>query len=799
MPDTDKRRAVSGSARFLTTFASCLLLTASVGRADVFLPEAAKSSGYGPTRVGYSLAYSGACGETVGASISYMSRTDISDALPEALQYARDSVPHLLAKCAEVQTVIVDLRGSAASPPLFYRFEMRRTDDWAPTQLARNVDLADALLQSGYLPMQGPLPISRYSYVRWRDGRLDIVYGNRLHGRMAATHVEKKMITDANPPRVSHYVVRGNWYEIGNEKPDGGCPTSREGYALWGSFSMTLSPWSDRFDVQRRSCADHESDARDERIMFSNLMGSDLRQFGIESFRIGEVLTEGFEASGRFVEDSAAENFADTRQPLHATENLRIYPRAPDLCAHTDLDAVYRINSEQRDSAFGGNYTRTIGGLARRIINERCANPLTVSVTNYRNGDAEPWDRMSFQIRPDRPAPFGGDENYLSLIDHHPGNAAKAHDEWLARNVLGPACTDGVFCDLPGGRYLNAVYRGDLDAIRQMDYLYAQSVNEFVGTAMPAGESNNPINQIFGALLNVEEIQLLKDAANKYLYSYAAWGESCLDPGAQARTFIHVEPVIVETDEWGVTTTSGGERYEATYTLNPEFFELRDRVGSYYGARNSDDVRNLPEKAQVYIGIVQMKNAYGCRSDEVKQFERQLRELTARVLDDPGTIPPTTANLPPSIERTMAPPFAAVPAAESIAATRIAMTAPADLPAVAAPAVIATQRTATAPAAVETGRTTSTATSPATVAPAGTPAPAATSPLQRQQKINAELAEAGQRYQQEMVELNTAMQLAIRDAGTAEARTAAMAEYQEKLADIQRRALEETQRIRQQN
>lgn len=792
MPDPYTHRVVSRLARFVSTSIHCLLLTAGLARADVFLPEAAQASGYGATRVGYSLAYSGACGEVVGASINYSSRTAVGDALPEALQYARDSVRHLLARCADAQTIVVDLRGRPTSPPLFYRFEMHRGDDWAPTRLARNVDIAEALLESGYLPMQGPLPVSRHSYVRWQNGRLDFIYGNRLESRMAATHVEKKMMTGASPPRVSHYVVRGDWYELGNERPDGSCPVSREGYALWGSFSMTVSASANRIEVQRRRCAGHQSDARSESIVLSDLRLGDLQKLGIEPFHIGASLAEGFEATGNFAADSTGEAFARARRPLHATDSLRIYPRAPDLCTHRDLDAFYRINSERRDDAFGGNYTRTIGTLARRIINERCAEPSIVSVTNYRHGDPEPWDRMTFQIRPERPAPFGGDQNYLRLIDHFPGEAARAHEAWLQRNVLGPACTDGVFCELPGGRYLNAVYRGDLNAIRQMDHLYAQSVNRYVGTAMPQGESNNPINQVFGGFLNAPEIQLLEDAANKYLYSYAAWGESCLDPGAQARTFVHVEPVVVETDEWGVTTTSGGERYEATYTVNPEFFGLRDRVGSYRGARNSDDVRNLPEKSQVYAGIVGMKRSYGCRSTEVKEFERQLRELTARVLDDPGTTPPSAANRPPQVQRTQAAAFPEMPTVQAVESTGIRTAAPTDLPNVAAPAVVETRRPAPATSIPPAGSTSE----PAATAPAAVAAPQAGSPVERQRQMNAELAAAGQKYRQEMMTLNESMQQSLRNADTAEARTAVMAQYQEKLADIQQRAQAETQRIR---
>jgi hypothetical protein len=423
-----------------------------------------------------------------------------------------------------------------------------------------------------------------------------------------------------------------------------------------------------------------------------------------------------------------------------------------------------------------------IGPLLRRVAHEHCAEPLTATLANYSLGADEAWDRMTFQFRPIQPSALGGDENYLQVLDHFYGAGAEAHAALVDANLLGPACEAEPFCHLAGGRYLNAIYRGDLDAIRQMDHIYAESATLSQSLSFSEAGRNDRVTQVVAGVLNMTESQLLSEAANKYLHAYAAWGENCLDPGSKPYTFEHTDTVIVETDAFGVVTRSGGTHYEATYTLNPEFFPLRDRIGSYYGAADSDDPFNRPGKALVFSGIVEMKREYDCRSPEVKQFERQLLALTNRVLSDPGTTPPTQANLPPRPEGILLGSFPQVPVAAAALSNPIARSLPLALPRVAAPVVVETHEPVLT--AAETARA------------AGEPVDISTmSALERQQTMTAEIMAAQERSRDELEALNSEVQLALRGVTASAERTQIVADFQARLTEARQRAEAETVEI----
>jgi len=661
------------------------------------MEETSRVSGYGPTREGWQMSWRGACGERVGVEISYAGRPEVDEVLGKALAYARDMVPHLLTRCGEINTIEASVHGRPQNPPRFYRFVMRRQGDWQPTALASSIDLIEALIDQGYLPVRGPLPVSPRGYLRLADGRFEVIYGHRLDARMAATRFEKRLLEGSDPPQLQDYVVRGSWYELGSEKPEDVCPQSREGYPLWGSFAMYMPPWGTRARLTFKRCADADDETvPSEDRALNNLMHSRFREFGLDPVNFPEVLGAELATMNLQARTHDAGAYAAIREPLYQSDLLSIYPNRPDLCAHRRLDAVYRVNSEARDRTFGGNYRKAIGPQARDVIRQRCGDVMTVSVRNFAAGDADYWDRMSFQLKRDRPLAFGADQDrYLELLDHTKSARAKAHDAWLAANHLGPACEGAPFCELPGGRYLNAVYRGDLAAIRQMDHILKEEISGFVGGSMPDDPAGNPLAALFGAALEAEPPQLLKTATHKYLYSYPAWGSDCLDPGYSTRTFEYTEPVVIETDEWGVTTRSGGEHYEATYTVNADFVPLRDRLGNAYGAPHSERALMARSQRLVYRGIVAMKEHYGCRSAEVKPFERNLIALTNTVLADPGTMPPADEARPPTVQlvRLTTPP-GPQPGRKPAATAQVAAAAPPALPAVTAPAVTLPQAAA---------------------------------------------------------------------------------------------------------
>ncbi len=321
---------------FRLSLSVAILFVASAANAAVFMQEAASVSGYGPTRVGYSMYYAGACGERIGAEVGYVGRTPIEEALPDVLQYARNSAVHLVARCPQVETIEVAAQGGASSPRRFYRFEMHRSDDWAPTNVALNTDIVAGLLAADFLPATGPIQTRTPSFAKFRDGRLDIVYGNNFEYRMVSTHVEQVMQPGSEPARLSHYMVRGHWFGLGNEQPNGSCEQSRDGYPLWGSFAMTLSPFANDTPVQFKPCAEDEEEAVSERASIGDLRIGDFEDYGKEPYRIAAVLAEAIEAAGNFAAGSDPAEFARTRQPIYESDR-----QASRTCARTGVSTRY--------------------------------------------------------------------------------------------------------------------------------------------------------------------------------------------------------------------------------------------------------------------------------------------------------------------------------------------------------------------------------------------------------------------------------------------------------------------------
>ncbi|MFK7830211.1 MAG: hypothetical protein AB8B57_10565 [Congregibacter sp.] len=764
-----------------------LAVTGNIANADIFMEEASSVSGYGATRSSFSLWYSGHCAERVRVSAAFIGRTPLAEALPQTLQYARDSVTHILARCPQAEHILVNASGQTSAPAESYRFVMHSNDDWAPTGLVLNATLVDALIGEGYLPVQGPKPLRAPAFVRFANDKFDVVYGKHLDGRMTATHVERNVLEGATPEQVSNYVIRGHWFSLGHEQPEQSCSKSREGYPLWGSFFLQVYPSGSNLTVTRKHCVDTHTDAPSEAANLTDLPRRDFERYGIAPLKIAKVLGASLVKASFVAPLLDKDDFAKTRQPLYASKLLRVYSQEPELCVKLTFDAIYRVNSERRDTQFGGDYASTLGGILKDISSRNCKQARTATVDSYSLGDSERWDRMSFSFRPSRASPWGSDADYLQRYDLVKSARAKAHDAWLAANLLGPQCTDGPFCDLAGGRYLNAIYRGDLDAIRQMDHLYRESAQAFIASRLPDIATDDPLASVLRTTLNTDELQLLREAANKYLYSYPAWGDVCFDDGAVARTFEYTTPVVIDTDEFGGTTTSGGIKSSATYTLNPDFFALRDRVGDAFGARDSDDAANLPPKAAVFTGIVDMKRRYQCRAVEVKKFERELRALTQRVINEPGTTTPSAGGRPPTVELVLAEPFSSVPTPTGKPSRRIAYRPPAALPNPGTTmAIPATKRTRSAVTAATR-----------TQKPSGTVLVPSSDLRTRQQQMLAEIQALQSQMLEENQRFSQSMEQRIVAAATPGERSKLLADYQTQLAELQSRMQMETERIMQ--
>lgn len=658
-----------------------LVLLSNMAQAFEFLPEAAQKTGYGPTQEGWSLHYSGVCGERVAVQVNYHGRSELETILPRVHAYARKSAAHVLNRCSSVTDIRVEARGGPTRPAPTYLFSMRKGADWAPEGTTWYADLVSERTSMGYLPFE----LNNYVHglLQLKDGVFEAHYGRTLGNYMRGEQLKQHMMEGSQPPRISHFTISGDWFEFGDARRNKRCPSSKEGYPYWGSFVFTFGPMAQYGNFQKKACATQEGKGQGERLYLSNAESRDFkREWGIEKVKAVSVLAERLAAMGLESKTHDRVAFTKTRKPVFENAQIKIFPRRENWCSRLELDAVYAVASGTRNNAFDGGYVQFLGPVLWDLVNEHCGKPLVVGIDNYQEGDTQPWDRMSFLL--DRPNKSGfepKDEKYVELTDHNLSERAEAYFADVDARHLGTPCKDSHFCELTGGLYLNAIYLGDVAAVQRIDQQHAAEMESFFdkSTAGLGMEPDNPITNLFKA--GISSSTFVEDVTNKYMYSYAAWGRQCLKSGAQEKVFRHTTPVVVETDPWGGTTTSGGDVYEASYTTNPEFFALRDRLGSHYGAQNSTNPLLRKTKKLVYTGMVEMKKKYHCQSPEVQQFEHNLRQL---VLAQLNGVQPTNLQtmavaakpVPPST-----PPFTPQPSTLPSTAQSVPRSAPEAVPA----------------------------------------------------------------------------------------------------------------------
>lgn len=165
------------------------------------------------------------------------------------------------------------------------------------------------------------------------------------------------------------------------------------------------------------------------------------------------------------------------------------------------------------------------------------------------------------------------------------------------------------FCDLPGGKYLNAIYRGDWETVENID---SKSASSFSNGSM------------------------LKFVTNKYLYDFPNYCRDQLRADVVSKTFSYTTDKIQYETLSGIPAgTVGGDTYSATYVVNPEFAQLMRRVGSHNGSRVEEFGAGymFHGLAAVMDGVEKIQEKTGCKGDDVKAFEKHLIDFTTRVLD----------------------------------------------------------------------------------------------------------------------------------------------------------------------
>lgn len=636
------RRAIQ-LANFLILF-----YTAS-GLASIPILEATSESGYGHTKIRWTAYWNGACAERVGLEIGYGLQEDFADNTGKVIDYARSTIPHLLKKCPQTEVVHVEsaaphVRGAQRA---FYRFELHGSENWAAKNSYWYHNRVDALVAEGFSPAK--IVPGRKALVRLQEEIFEARYGPRLQGTMVAKDFSRHHVEGSNPLRVSHHIISGHWYELGSSQANGSCQKSKDGYSLWGTFTMKVSHGSSGLQISRKYCSEADEKGFADKINLSNVRLSNAqRDWGLSSVaQATNEISKQLQAMNIDVAASQKE-FREQRKPLYKSQKLAIYPAQENWCMERTFEAYYTVPNETRDKAFGGNYRKVIGQRLRAVVKEFCGDALSANVQNYSKSDEGYWDSMSFQFRPIRPEPFSTGLNYPKLVTHRLSQKAKDYKARALEHHFGKPCENGPFCELPAGKYLNAIYNGRGDLISSIGKQHEAEMLKLIGDYNSQyGDDQGLINNFFKRMATNRG--LITQTTNKYLYDYQGREARCFKPGALSKTF------RMELQTMGMVNPDGSVEEgspmisEATYRVNPEFRDILETVATSSGAPRSDSAYLRTSLRLVFQGLVKLRQDYDCQSPEIQRFEENLRHFAHQesenesfdVLPMPAAIEPT--------------------------------------------------------------------------------------------------------------------------------------------------------------
>lgn len=324
--------------------------------------------------------------------------------------------------------------------------------------------------------------------------------------------------------------------------------------------------------------------------------------------------------------------------PLFADDVISIYPRDESWCT-SGIDVVYDVPHADRDAWLAQRYGDFGAQVVQPLLQEHCS-VLRGNVYFYRKGEADYWDNIRYEM----PAAMDvrwGEQPTLRATNHFLGRQAQAFADKQNSLAAGEDCS-GPFCDLPGGYYLHAIYAGDVDLVRKLD----RQANEALHGQIDSTASQ--LEQEMGGSLPFDLRGILKSnsafsplvvLADTYMYDYSRERSAkCLDSDAITKTMRYT------TDEYELYSlygtyqgTEGGREISATYTINPEFAPLCDRLCNHLGGAGRRWASGSMENKATELtlgGLDRLQNEANCSSPEVQQFERNLIMMTSRYLDD---------------------------------------------------------------------------------------------------------------------------------------------------------------------
>ncbi len=192
----------------------------------------------------------------------------------------------------------------------------------------------------------------------------------------------------------------------------------------------------------------------------------------------------------------------------------------------------------------------------------------------------------------------------------------------IGREDSSETCVSGSICEHPGGDYVDAIIRGDMQRFRKLDFGASGFIREKI-------EELGIIGELFlTPHLDDESLSPLTSFVNEYLHEYKNNPKRCFKPGSQSFDFKEVTETLVEVDGMGNQTghTYGGITMTSHYNINPEFFGICRQV---CGLRNGG-TEQLAGSTPVLLAARKFRKTYDCKSKEVQDFERNLIDFYGR-------------------------------------------------------------------------------------------------------------------------------------------------------------------------
>ncbi len=374
---------------------------------------------------------------------------------------------------------------------------------------------------------------------------------------------------------------------------------------------------------------------------------SELQFLEMEKYRLGEakkkLAQEEYTALSEEMRRNRRINAPETE--IFSNDLIQIYP--PNYreeisvgdkfwCKNPQLNVVAKIPLKKLHTYITDEY---LSQIAPEILTQQCTSPSSLQLYFYQENSHHYWEQAYYSVK--KRANLEGEKIEYALANQWISDGPLKQMTQIAEYRKNPyimwQCEEGMFCDLPGGAYLNAIYHNDSKAIQKLE---ERSYREMKSAARQF-DINSGL-ELIGIRFadHIEKTSLLQLVANMYMYQYQYNYSSCLTANAQSRTFSYTTPKFDYTNLYGMDMGSvGGDRINATYTVNPEFISLLERLGSHFGSQLQEMGANFHKIRGMEITLSDTKRLqqnYKCDGPEVKQFETNLIDLTKKSL---GTKP----------------------------------------------------------------------------------------------------------------------------------------------------------------